>query len=203
MFRIARGLALFTVGMGSLAWSQARLSVRVWNYAGVSSEVIRQAEHEVDKVFGSIGAQFDWIDCDPNGVRPATCAATPGPADLVLRIEAKSAAPGTFGADVLGRAMGDAIADVYDSEVAAIARRQNLARYEVYAMAIAHEFGHLLLGPGAHTGTGLMRSRWTSDDFDAAAKRRLRFDTAQNQRIRSAVQARSTFAAVPKRQSQP
>jgi len=57
------------------------------------------------------------------------------------------------------------------------------------AIAIAHAFGHLLLGPGAHTGAGLMRSRWTSEDFDAAAKRRLRFDGAQAQRIRSALEA--------------
>jgi hypothetical protein len=86
--------------------------------------------------------------------------------------------------------MGDTIADVYASEVARIAEIQHLEQHQVYGVAIAHEFAHLLLGPGAHTGSGLMSPQWGSAEFQAAAKKWLRFDVHQAERIRNAVEAR-------------
>jgi len=59
----------------------------------------------------------------------------------------ESPLPGRFGADVLGRAYGESLADVYDSAVKFAARELGAPLDCVYAMVIAHEFGHVLLGP--------------------------------------------------------
>jgi hypothetical protein len=110
------------------------------------------------------------------------------PRDLVLRVLSNSPRKGEF--RVLGRAMGNTIADVYASEVDRIAKIQNLERFYVYGGAIGHEFGHLLLGQRAHSGSGLMSPKWGSADFSAASKRWLSFDARQAERIRSAVKER-------------
>ena len=201
MIHLARLLVLAPVAIGEVAWSQS-MTVRVWNYAGVSSETIRKAEAEVNAIFRRVDSRLDWVDCDPGHPRPDICVRTPGPGDLVLRFVHKSVSPGTPGADVLGRAMGDTVADVYEVEVDRFAEAHLVERHEVYAVAIAHELGHLLLGPGAHTPTGLMNARLGPHDFAAAARRELRFTPAQSDRIRSVILARTTFTAVPKRQSQ-
>jgi hypothetical protein len=51
---------------------------------------------------------------------------------------------------------------------------------------MAHELGHLLLGPG-HVPGGIMRAGWKSGDLDAVRKRSLKFNPAQSARIREAL----------------
>jgi hypothetical protein len=54
---------------------------------------------------------------------------------------------------------------------------------------IAHELGHLLLGPHAHTGLGLMRPVWTRTDVVCGvAQGQFRFSAAEGERIRRRLQ---------------
>ena len=42
-----------------------RISVRVHNYAQVSSEILSQAEGEAAEILGKAGVEIIWTNCDP------------------------------------------------------------------------------------------------------------------------------------------
>ena len=52
---------------------------------------------------------------------------------------------------------------------------------------IAHEIGHLLLGPDRHSSTGIMRPKWSRKDAKVASSGELLFTRAQGRRIRAQV----------------
>jgi hypothetical protein len=57
-------------------------------------------------------------------------------------------------------------------------------------LAIAHEFGHLLLGPHAYSAKGIMRANWGHNDILNGARGQLRFIAEQTLRIRANVESR-------------
>ena len=191
MFRLT-GLLIFTGLVSATAGSgQIALTVRIWDYADVPRPVLTSAQTEASYLFGKAGVQIAWLGCNPKQHVGAGCE-VPNANDLILRIQPRSALQGLAGADVLGRAIGIQFMDVYDAEVTHVALDHNVPRNQVFAMAMTHELGHLLLGPGAHTATGIMRPRWGAGDFGAALQRRLRFAPRQCQVIRAAVASRSS-----------
>jgi hypothetical protein len=56
--------------------------------------------------------------------------------------------------------------------------------------AIAHELGHLLLGHGRHSVTGIMKADWDSRDLEAAGQGRLAFHSEERRHIQANVQRR-------------
>lgn len=195
MFR-STGLLIFTGLSAAAVRGQIALTVRVWDYAEVSRPVLTSAQTETSYLFDKAGVQIAWLECNPKQRVGAGCE-VPHANDIILRIQPRSALQGASGADILGRAIGDQFTDVYDAEVTHAALNQNVPRNQVYAMAMMHELGHLLLGPGAHTSTGIMRPRWDAGDFDAASQRRLRFTPSQCQVIRTAVASRRPIQTTP------
>jgi hypothetical protein len=62
--------------------------------------------------------------------------------------------------------------------------------YQVLAAAMAHEIGHLFLGPNSHSPVGIMRAGWKEEDLLEVSQARLTFTTDQAQRIRTEVRYR-------------
>jgi predicted HD phosphohydrolase len=62
---------------------------------------------------------------------------------------------------------------------------------EILACVIAHEIGHLLLGPNSHSPTGIMKAKWSADELRGAGWGRLLFTPQQAELIRAEVRARS------------
>ena len=62
-----------------------------------------------------------------------------------------------------------------------------LRRAQVLAIAIAHEIGHLLLPPDAHSETGLMRADWTETNLAEGSL--LFFTVEQRQLLHSRIAA--------------
>jgi hypothetical protein len=58
------------------------------------------------------------------------------------------------------------------------------ARAVVLGHLIVHEIGHLLLGPGSHSRTGIMSSPWSQAQVKQIATSHLSFTEAQAQAIR-------------------
>lgn len=56
---------------------------------------------------------------------------------------------------------------------------------EILGITLAHEIGHLLLGPERHSATGLMRADWSRGDLEDAAKGRLLFSKEHARRMRA------------------
>jgi hypothetical protein len=56
---------------------------------------------------------------------------------------------------------------------------------------MAHELGHILLGPNAHAIVGIMRGTLLPEDWEKAAQGTLGFTRSQNQQIRMWIDQRS------------
>ena len=196
MFRLAGLLVFSSVLSAAGVGGQNVLTVRVWDYAEIPRPVLISAQKEIAYLFDKAGVQVEWLECDPKQRRGPGCT-VPSANDIILRIHQRSALPSSFGAETLGRAIGDSYTDVFDTEVSRAALKQRVPRHQVYAMTMAHELGHLLLGPNSHTGTGIMRARWAPADFQAASVRCLLFAPRQCQAIRAAVASRGTASTAP------
>jgi hypothetical protein len=161
----------------------AMLTVYVTHEGGPGSEVVAAAESEAAGLLGDAGVEITRLNCDLGKPSPA-CGAVPGANDVILRLVSRSGERSAFGAEVLGRSIGGMFVDVYCSVADRIAKARMIPAYFVYALAISHELGRLLLGR-EHAKTGLMQAFWGNADFDAAVNRRLRFSAEECGRIRA------------------
>ena len=129
----------------------------------------------------------------PAESRPAAkrAPARSGPSDLILRIfQPKAAVKG----EQLGYAAmtpeGGAYITVFVNPSEQKARVGNLSNGIYLGHAVAHEVGHLLLGPNSHSTAGIMRPVWRPVDEDWMGKRALLFDAGQASRMQSSLVAR-------------
>ena len=167
--------------------------VRVYNHVRLPSDVLSAAERETDSVFRSAGIETKWIDCPVNGepsdAYPA-CRADFGPADFVMKIiSPEMAAKYSWPSLLMGYAVTNCTPDLKGCWAAVSYRRvQDLALKAdvspalVLGKAMAHELGHLLLGPG-HSDTGIMRAQLDDGDFSPGRLPSLVFLVAQRERL--------------------
>lgn len=70
------------------------------------------------------------------------------------------------------------------------ARLEIATHSQILGHAIAHEMGHLLLGPGPHARLGIMRGVWTAEDLHSVAMGAFRFSPPQSKLTREAATRR-------------
>jgi predicted transcriptional regulator len=86
---------------------------------------------------------------------------------------------------------------VFYRRVEELAEGKNASKSQILGHAIAHEIGHLLLGPDRHSDRGIMRANWGRRDLQEAARGQLFFTIEQGERIRTEVCARMDQSAAP------
>jgi hypothetical protein len=182
------------------------ITLRVFNYADASIRVIAQAEREAGYVFEHAGVVVIWRNCSTT--RAATdCSGPFGPNDLTLRVLPGEANPETgLHEDTLGFTTAT-LASVYSSRVMKLAR--SIDADQEYATllgdAIAHEIGHLLLGPYCHSETGIMQAHWAAESLRQGIRSLLHFTPEQESdlqiRAREMQVALRREATVPKASS--
>jgi hypothetical protein len=176
------------MGVFWTAGAAERMEVLICNPAGVSEYVLARAETEADIVFQKAEIDVKWSDCQSGLARPHD---RPW---FVIRLRADQVPQ--FAGDVSLHAMGRAfvsegedhiregyIADVYCRAVRALSESTQTDMAPLIAYTIAHEIGHLLLGPG-HRAHGIMRATWGQDELRALSQRYLGFDKADQIRLR-------------------
>ncbi len=62
-----------------------------------------------------------------------------------------------------------------------------MSEYQIMGYAMAHEIGHLLLGPNSHSLSEIMRAKWHPKDLKVLAKASLLFTSQQAELIRDTV----------------
>ncbi len=180
------------------------LNVVVCDSAGVPIQTLTAAERGASSIFQRIGLRMEWLDCSAAHVTDQkdrewdiTWHRPRDPADVVLEmlppLRSRDGAHETAG---IARQPGDGSpgvsAGVFYRRAHDLARLGDASEAQILACLVVHELGHLLLGPGAHTASGIMQPEWSRADWRAAAWGRLAFDRSQEERIRSAVLARLT-----------
>jgi hypothetical protein len=173
------------------------ITVRVFDYAGVSSDTFARALREAGRVLLSGGIEVSWIRCpvDHDGVRSdRDCQDEPGPLTLVVHILPRGAARRQSSTDSAGFAVPPndggvgTYAGIFYERVRHIA--VSIGEGRALGHVIAHEIGHLLLGTGRHSARGIMTPDWGRREMMLAAQGRLRFDLDERVRMRGNLRRR-------------
>jgi len=183
--------------------SHLRITVRVYNYAEVSRGTLVRAEEEASRMFGEAGVGMTWLDCPTSPAdaeKYPACEPPLGAMGVDLRILSQAmAARVQSGKERLGFALpstkaGSASAAwVFYHRVEQLAESKDASAAQILGHAVAHEIGHLLLGPNRHSSAGLMRADWGPAELQRASRGEMLFTFEQSELIRAEVQARMTL----------
>ena len=160
-----------------------RLNIVIYDHAHVEPETLTAAENTVSEIFGRADVQLAWQEgfayaaerhgaLNPVPEDPRTLVVTLQPASEAARFGVRSVCGGI--------ALGP--------NVTVFVRRLD-ATWLGYIMA--HELGHILLGPNAHAVIGIMRGTLLPEDWEKAEQGTLGFTHSQNQQIRWWIAQRS------------
>jgi hypothetical protein len=135
-----------------------------------------------------------WLDCldrDSAADLQELCHKGREPIDVVLRV-----LPGHIQSrlqdTLFGFAFPPALASVYYEYAGRLASSDT----EISIMlgcAIAHEVGHLLLGPSSHSAGGIMRGEWGPKELQLALMGRLLFASQQAKLVRAEARRRMSL----------
>lgn len=162
-------LSVLAEGRGKdreVAGSQ-QIVVAVFNRAAPAETVLR-AETIAAKIYEPAGLVIDWRNCStkeqPNLER---CGAANNPGELVLNIEhrGQTGRADAYGMAFLGQDGRGKFCDVFYDRVLELHHGGRASEETILGIVAAHELGHLLLGLGSHSGTGIMRPQIQSQNF--------------------------------------
>ena len=188
--------ALFSV---ELLTAGQQMNVVVCNLGDVHESIITGAQTETQVVYHWVGVQIVWQDC--KAFRPPA-GQTHDPWFVIrLRTDRPPLTAGPASLDVMGKAFveaaggciadaGGCMADAYFQSIQTTSERHHGDAGVLLGFVMAHELGHLLLGPG-HTPGGVMQAAWGQKQMDSMRQGRLRFNEQSAARIRHALEART------------
>lgn len=195
-------LSLLTFSSLSLAGTQRKgdgaqnlaITVLVYKYAQVPGQTLDRAEREVARILHDVGIETTWRNCDPAVTdihQDPNCTQEIGPTNLILRILPDIAVTrGLSHHRTMGLAFGN-LASVSYRWVREEAAVVGAMPSEILSVAATHEIGHLLLGPESHSPGGIMRARFSREDFARAPLGAFTFTTEQGEQMRAEVAKRA------------
>jgi hypothetical protein len=176
--------ALFLLA-GTLPAQDPHLTVLVYDHAGLPERSLSKVTHQAAAVLSRAGVSSEWVNCGQEESDPR-CSG--GAEDGVVMIRIQPDRPKSF-PNALGLAFtaGEApnLASVFERAARSFAARNALPFEPLLARAIAHEIGHLILGPDAHSAIGVMRPRWNRNDVVKMAQGIMTFDVQQSRLLRT------------------
>ncbi|HJZ66084.1 MAG TPA: hypothetical protein VKD70_17285 [Candidatus Acidoferrum sp.] len=150
-----------------------KLTLRVYNYAGLDPSSLASSEKVATSIFQNVGIDPVWVDCPTsklNAVAYQACDSPMGPADFVLRILPRNMASKVrHSQDALGFAQICSVSEpacelnIFYHRIDDWATKGYRAD-RILGYAIAHEVGHILVGP-SHSDDGIMRASWSPSDL--------------------------------------
>ncbi len=78
------------------------------------------------------------------------------------------------------------MAYIFYSRIETMAADGDASLSDILGHAMAHEIGHLLLGP-SHSPVGIMRPEWNRKDLESAARNQLSFTPQHMELLRASV----------------
>jgi hypothetical protein len=194
---------LATLGATVLAKSRepdVRIEVFVYNYAGLAAKTLATAKEEAARIYMRVGIETQWLDCP---LSPAEAAQYPAcqvpvlPTRLALRILSGSMAErvklsdATFGLALFPEDGGFGMTALVCSHCAEELAKGHKAKHAIIlGHLMAHELGHLLLGVGSHSPTGLMHVPWSKKELESIAQGSLLFSSWEGHNMRCQVLVR-------------
>jgi len=165
------------------------ITVQVYNWASVEPDTLTAAQAQTNRIFRNAGVAISWLNCPlsiPEAQAPPVCMEPCPPSRLAVRINSEM--PSKLAKTSLGVALSDGgiYATIYYPRVDEYAKEGIATHSQILGHAIAHEMGHLLLGPKPHARFGIMRGKWTAEDLQSMTMGTLLFIPHQSALIRQA-----------------
>lgn len=167
------------------------IAVRVRDTAQVPDDVLVQAQGDVTRIYRQAGVDLSWTTPD------SLCAETNAARHTVLTIALLSFAQAVrmdsgvttdrVGFAARDTAEGGRVAYVLYDRIEVLAEANGWDPARMLAIAMAHEFGHLLLPYDAHSLDGVMHGDWTNEGIRLAQRNLLFFTAKQRDLLRSRI----------------
>lgn len=181
--------------------AKGQIGIRVYNDARVPDARLRAAEEITARVLRQAGIEAEWSDCTVIGGQVRndipSCAVPLRSRDMVVyfvdRLEARFrwVDQNALGYSIIPDAHEFAsMAYISYPRIQRLSDTTSAGTEDLLGLAIAHEIGHLLLGPNEHTNRGLMRARWRWQDLQSKAWGEFEFAAEQRKKLRAGVEAR-------------
>ena len=167
----------------------------------------------MNRIFQRFAIETAWLHCPTSPEQLSAnraCSGRPGPNHLVLKLlpESMSKRYG-FKRGIFGFALPTAKARPGVAISLFFARVLDLAYYGgvgtsfedaqalILGHMMAHEVGHLLLGPGSHSAKGIMAFPWDKKILTSMERRRLKFTAEEQAMILKEMKRRSDLYQGP------
>jgi hypothetical protein len=164
-----------------------RVNVQVASQVAMPPDLLRAGEEAARAIFAAIHVQLTWTGQTQHGSKAvAGCVSERTTHDVAVQIVPH--APGSFSDAALATAMlygdsGGRVAIFYD-RVEPLLLGHHTPQATLLGYVLAHEIAHVLQGIARHSETGVMRARWTDNDFKQMGIRALTFTAEDIQLIR-------------------
>jgi hypothetical protein len=203
-------LSLSMSGFGqSLAAPSAefhpQITVRVYNRVLMPPDRLAQAEKVATQILRKAGVETAWLDCTvATGQWPPACDGPLGPTDFLLQFveEIQSLSPQTSEYSLGFAVLPDNGLQADRAYISYHRTHDSASRCQVslglvLGVAAAHEIGHMLMGSGEHSRSGLMQAQVGPKDMQRAERSDLLFTDDQVKQVRVAVLARIAQSNLP------
>jgi hypothetical protein len=174
----------------TLTFAGETMNVSVCPVGRVGAKAVAGAEAEAAALFRGVDVEIVWRNCEEAPIGQE--ASDQHWFTMRLRDDGPAVEPEVPSTDTLGEAFfsdsGGYVADVYYRETRKLASRTAIEPAILLAYVMAHELGHLLLGP-AHSPSGIMRAAWDDRDLEAIRMGWLQFGRAEIARIHKVLQS--------------
>ena len=180
-------IAVMTVTVGMSARAERNVTIYVSNDVNTWG-ALYQAQERAAKMFAEAGVRLEWRTGHPSGAQPER-----EPAIVVSLAENT---PASYQPKAL------AFAQVYEGVHITVFwdRVERLSRFAPTAVVLAHvlvhEITHILQGIDRHSESGIMKSRWTPEDYRAMASKPLPFTPEDVELIQLGLARRADVGAM-------
>jgi hypothetical protein len=168
----------------------AAITILVYNDARVPHAELDAAEQQASFIFRAAGVTVEWLNCVDAHEIKEDCHRLLDPDEFVIHIvpKGKTSKDTVFGMAFLAEDGSGNYSDVFFDRIDNAHREGGTSAAALLAAVTAHELGHLLLGPHAHSPLGIMSPHWGKEDLRQISMGSLCFSPDQSSRMRLRIQ---------------
>jgi hypothetical protein len=182
MFRFAALCLLSVTALCRAAPAERlQLTVRLQVYAGAET-VVQRAQQDAADIFRAVGIELRWLS-DMDDVKLSDINLVILPERMARNLRTNS--------HPFGLAVPGGRAYIFMDRLKAFANNEMVNVRRLLGPVMAHEIGHLLLGPDSHHTMGIMHERWRAAELKHALMGSLTFTPQQGQTMRTHVRTRA------------
>ena len=178
-------------------WYHVNVHMSTKEGVPLQAALLWDSQTTATEIFAKIGIDLTWRS--GRSRRRATCAGESGTRDLAIEIVPYAPTSINDGALAMARPYGDSSVHImiFYSRVAPLLREHDSAQAKILGHVLAHEITHVLQGMARHSETGIMRARWTRDDYSQMGVGGLRFGAEDVRFIRLGIASFEAKAGCP------